>query len=45
MIKFYKGDDIMGRPVGTKNNMRSPKEKEKIVLEYINGNIEKKILV
>jgi len=39
MLKFYKGDDIMGRPVGTKNNMRSPKEKEEIVLEYINGSI------
>ena len=26
----------MGRPRGTKNNMRSPKEKEAIVLEYFN---------
>lgn len=27
----------MGRPKGTKNNMRSPEEKERIVLEIING--------
>ena len=26
----------MGRPIGTKNNMRSPEEKEAIVLEYLN---------
>ena len=26
----------MGRPRGTKNNMRSPEEKEAIVLEYLN---------
>ena len=28
----------MGRPTGTKNNMRSPEEKEAIVLEYLNDN-------
>ena len=27
----------MGRPKGTKNNMRFPEEKEAIVLEYLNG--------
>ena len=27
----------MGRPTGTKNNMRSPKEKEKIILEYFDS--------
>lgn len=26
----------MGRPSGTKNNMRSPEEKEAIILEYLN---------
>ena len=26
----------MGRPIGTKNKMRSPEEKEAIVLEYLN---------
>ena len=30
---------IRGRPKGTKNNMRSPKEKEQIVLRCINENI------
>ena len=30
---------IMGRPRGTKNNMRSPSEKEQIVLRCINENI------
>ena len=29
----------MGRPSGTKNNMRTPEEKEKIVLEYLNGKV------
>ena len=29
----------MGRPSGTKNNMRTPEEKEKIVLEYLNGRV------
>ena len=29
----------MGRPIGTKNNMRVPEEKEKIVLEYLNGRV------
>ena len=28
----------MGRPYGTKNVMRTAEEKEKIVLEYLNGN-------
>ena len=28
----------MGRPTGTKSNMRSPEEKEAIVLEYLNDN-------
>ena len=28
---------LTGRPLGTKNNMKSPEEKERIVLEYING--------
>ena len=28
----------MGRPRGTKNIMRTPEEKEKIVLEYLNNN-------
>ena len=30
---------IRGRPKGTKNNMRSPKEKEQIVIKCINENI------
>lgn len=30
---------IRGRPKGTKNNMRSPKEKEQVVLKCINENI------
>lgn len=25
----------MGRPIGTKNIMRTPEEKEKLVLEYL----------
>ena len=29
----------MGRPSGTKNIMRSPKEKEQIILEYLNGKV------
>lgn len=29
----------IGRPLGTKNIMRTPEEKEKIVLEYLNGEI------
>ena len=28
----------MGRPSGGKNKMRTPEEKEAIVLEYLNGN-------
>ena len=35
MLKFSKGDDKMSRPYGTKNIMRTPEEKEKIVLEYL----------
>ena len=35
MLKFNKGDDDMGRPIGTKNIMRTPEEKEKLVLEYL----------
>ena len=30
---------IRGRPKGTKNNMRSPEEKERIVLRYLKGNM------
>ena len=29
----------MGRAIGTKNNMRTPEEKEKIILEYLNGRV------
>lgn len=29
----------MGRPIGTKNVMRSPEEKEKIIKEYYSSNI------
>ena len=29
----------MGRPSGTKNKMMTPEEKEKIVLEYLNGKV------
>ena len=36
VLKFNKGDDNMGRPIGTKNVMRTPEEKEKLVLEYFN---------
>jgi transposase-like protein len=34
MLRFNKGDDYMARPAGTKNVMRTPEEKEKLVLEY-----------
>ncbi len=37
MIKFNKGSDEMGRPKGTRNIMRTPEEKEKLVLKYLNG--------
>ena len=37
MLKFNKGDEIMGRPIGTNNIMRTSEEKEKIVKEYLNG--------
>ena len=37
MLKFIKGDDKMTRSNETKNIMRTPKEKEKIVREYLNG--------
>ena len=33
----------MGRPSGTKNNMRTPEEKEKIVLEKLNGASDRSI--
>ena len=33
----------MGRPKGTCNIMRAPKEKEKIVKEYLNGETEVKL--
>lgn len=39
MLKFIKGVDNMGRPSGTKNVMRTPEEKEKLVLEYLNSNV------
>jgi len=29
----------MGRPLGGKNNIRTPEEKEAIVLEYLNGRV------
>ena len=39
MLKFNKGDDVMGRPIGTKNIMRTPEEKEKLVLEYFDSKV------
>lgn len=39
MLKFNKGDDYMGRPSGTKNVMRTPEEKEKLVLEYFDSKV------
>ena len=39
MLKFNKGDDYMGRPIGTKNIMRTPEEKEKLVLEYFDSKV------
>ena len=39
MVKFNKGDDNMGRPSGTKNVMRTPKEKEKLVKKYLNSKV------
>jgi len=39
MVKFNKGDDNMGRPSGTKNIMRTPEEKEKLVKEYLNSKV------
>ena len=38
MLKFNKGDDEMPR-INGKNIMRTPEEKEKIVLEYLTGGI------
>ena len=35
MLKYKIGEKIMSR----KNNMRTPEEKEKIILEYYSGNI------
>ena len=43
MIKFSKGVDKMGRCSGTKNIMRTPEEKEKIVKRYFNGESAKKL--
>jgi transposase-like protein len=39
MIRFNKGDDFVGRPIGTKNVMRTPEEKEKLVLEYFDSKV------
>ena len=39
MLKFNKGDDNMGRPVGTRNIMRTAEEKEKLVLEYFDSKV------
>ena len=39
MLEFNKGDDDMGRPIGTKNVMRTPEEKEKLVLEYFDSKV------
>ena len=33
----------MGRPIGTKNNMRTPEQKEKIVIEKLNGATDKQL--
>lgn len=37
MLKLNKGDVKVSRPKGTKNIMRSPDEKEKLVLKYQNS--------
>lgn len=37
MLKLNKGVGNMGRPLGTKNTMRTPEEKERIVIEYLNN--------
>lgn len=34
----------MGRPLGTKNNMRTPEEKEKIIFEYKNGRVGLRVI-
>ena len=34
----------MGRPKGTKNTMRTPKEKEKIILEYFNSGLGYRVI-
>ena len=39
MLKFNNGDAAMGRPIGTKNIMRTPEEKEKLVLEYLDSKV------
>lgn len=44
MIKFNKGDKFMGRPIGTKNLIRTPEEKEKMILEYRNSKISQKLI-
>lgn len=33
----------MGRPIGMKNNMRTPEQKEKIVIEKLNGATDKQL--
>ena len=38
MLEFNKGDDYMGRPIGTKNIMRTPEGKEKLI-HKVNSNI------
>ena len=34
----------MGRPKGTKNTMRTPREKEKIILEYFNSGLGYRVI-
>ena len=34
----------MGRPKGTKNTMRTPREKEKIILEYFNSGLDYRVI-
>ena len=43
MIKFSKGVGKMGRTSGTKNIMRTPEEKERIVKRYFNGESPQKL--
>ena len=39
MLEFNKGDVVMARPSGTKNVMRTPEEKEKLVKEYFDSKV------